>query len=443
MSLHTLLENISFVFKIYAGLSAFSVLWFTYSYNVYIKRSPNKLKNINQSKFSFCERLDHENISLLYSVLGSILYCPLRIFVLCLTTIVVITILLSLKLIGSIFPWINEAHLYNYIHILIVKFVGFFTLRLLGVLEVDHFVLEKNGIDDSGKIRYSYQKSDGLPAIDDIVTIVSNHISILDISFFMRYVSCGFVAQKEIRENYIFGTVADIIGCIYVDRSCMETRSKAKHLIQDRQLRRFELVQSRASETIICSEKAKDSKCSLFRSEINKHLNSLEKTPLVIFPEGTTTNGSSIIPFKLGAFESLTPVTPVVLLYKYSAYSPAFDIIPFWVLICLLFCNYGKITLSAYWLPQMHAIELNNKEISTKEFADRVRKLMIEVLREAEEFKSEGYLWISQKKNSHIDTKKNFRKRFEISTSKNLDSSNLTATGSLRLKQEYIRMLNN
>ncbi|KAH8583885.1 acyltransferase domain-containing [Cryptosporidium sp. chipmunk genotype I] len=441
MSSYISIETILFIFKIYVGLSTFSILWFTYSYAVYTKFSPNKLKNTNQSKFNFCKRLDYGNISILHSVLGSILYCPLRIFALSFTTFLVITILFILKLIGSIVPWVNGTLLYNYIHILIVKFVGFFTLRLFGVVEVDHFVFKKNDTDDCGEIRYSCVKSDDLPAMDDVVTIVSNHISILDISFFMRYVSCGFVAQKEIRENYILGTVADVIGCIYVDRSCMETRSKARHLIRDRQFKRLELVKSRTFEITDRSEKIKDSKCLFAWSKISKYFNSLEKTPLVIFPEGTTTNGNNIIPFKLGAFESLTPVTPVVLMYNYSAYSPAFDIIPFWVLVCLLFCNYDRITLSAYWLPQMSATESEKKETSTKNFANRVRELMIKVLRKAEEFNKASYLRISQEKDCHIDTKK-VRKTFEISTSENFDS-NSTTTGSLRLKQEYIRMLNN
>ncbi|OII71324.1 uncharacterized protein cubi_01799 [Cryptosporidium ubiquitum] len=438
MSLHTQFETILFILKIYAGLSIFSVLWFIYSFNVYIKCIPNQLKNIDQSKFDFCKRLDYENISLFYSVLGSILYCPFRILVLCLTASIVIPVLLVLKLIGSIFPLINGTLFYNYIHILIVKFAGAFTLRLLGVVEVDHYLLEKNN-EVCGQVSYNCIKSDNIPEMNDVVTIVSNHVSILDISFFMRYVSCGFVAQKEIRENYILGTFADVIGCIYVDRSCTETRSKAKHLIQDRQLKRFELVSSRTADAIT-TPKIKDSNIFIL-NEISKYFNYLKKTPLVVFPEGTTTNGNDIIPFKLGAFESLTPVMPVVLLYKYSAYSPAFEIVPFWVLLCLLFCNYGKITLSAYWLPQMYAAKTKNNEHSTKDFANRVRELMIKVLKKAKECDNINYLQISKQKSHQVDLK-NIRK-FEISINGNSDSSNSTATGSLRLKQEYIRMLNN
>lgn len=441
MSLYIPFRTILFIFKIYVGLSIFSILWFIYSYNVYIKCIPNKLRNTNQPKFDFCKRLDYENVSLFYSVFGSIFYCPFRILILGFTTCFIVSVLLILKFIGSIFPWINGTLFFNFIHIIIVKFVGLFTLRLLGVFEVDHYVLEKND-HVYGKIGYSCLKSDKPPATDNVVTIVSNHISILDISFFMRYISCGFVAQKEIRENYILGTFADIIGCIYVDRSCTETRSKAKYLIQDRQFRRFELVNSKTNVTSPLKE-TEYSNNLFFWNKICKYFYFSEKTPLVIFPEGTTTNGNDIIPFKLGAFESLTPVMPVVLLYEYSAYSPAFDIVPFWVLICLLFCNYGKITLSAYWLPQMYAVKTESNEHSTKDFANLVREIMIKVLKKARECNKASGSQIFQSRIHQTDIKKNTKKRFEIYINENSDGDDLITTGSLRLKQEYIRMLNN
>jgi len=50
-----------------------------------------------------------------------------------------------------------------------------------------------------------------------------------------------------------------------------------------------------------------------------------------IFPEGGTTNGTSILNLKRGAFESMRPVQPVVLKYGWglSTLSPAWDVTPF------------------------------------------------------------------------------------------------------------------
>jgi len=38
--------------------------------------------------------------------------------------------------------------------------------------------------------------------------------------------------------------------------------------------------------------------------------------PLFIFPEGGTTNGTSIIKFKKGAFAALKPIQPKVFIYN-------------------------------------------------------------------------------------------------------------------------------
>jgi hypothetical protein len=41
---------------------------------------------------------------------------------------------------------------------------------------------------------------------------------------------------------------------------------------------------------------------------------------LIIFPEGTTTNGRNIITFKMGAFNDLAPITMFGLKYKSNCF---------------------------------------------------------------------------------------------------------------------------
>ena len=53
-----------------------------------------------------------------------------------------------------------------------------------------------------------------------------------------------------------------------------------------------------------------------------------EYVPLLVFPEGGTTNGSSLIKFKKGAFLSEKRVTPMILQYDQdTSVSAAYDII--------------------------------------------------------------------------------------------------------------------
>ena len=41
-----------------------------------------------------------------------------------------------------------------------------------------------------------------------------------------------------------------------------------------------------------------------------------EQPPLIIYPEGGTTNGQYLIKFKKGAFDSLCSIMPVVITYE-------------------------------------------------------------------------------------------------------------------------------
>jgi lysophosphatidylcholine acyltransferase/lyso-PAF acetyltransferase len=47
--------------------------------------------------------------------------------------------------------------------------------------------------------------------------------------------------------------------------------------------------------------------------------------PLLLFPEGTTTNGAFLLPFKTGAFLTGHPVQPVLLRYRWRRFSPAWE----------------------------------------------------------------------------------------------------------------------
>ncbi len=48
-----------------------------------------------------------------------------------------------------------------------------------------------------------------------------------------------------------------------------------------------------------------------------------------MFPEGGTSNGHYLLPFKRGAFAALKAVKPIVLKYSYGTMSPAWDVVPF------------------------------------------------------------------------------------------------------------------
>ena len=62
--------------------------------------------------------------------------------------------------------------------------------------------------------------------------------------------------------------------------------------------------------------------------------------PLGIFPEGTATNGVNLLPFKKGAFISLTPIKPVIIKFTGPYFSPNYDSVDFLPNIILCFCQW-------------------------------------------------------------------------------------------------------
>ena len=74
--------------------------------------------------------------------------------------------------------------------------------------------------------------------------------------------------------------------------------------------------------------------------------------PLIIFPEGGTTNGKYIIKFKKGAFVSLLPIWPKVIKYKSIFQSPSTGVADgfahYFVAGCIPFSSVEKIELPIF-----------------------------------------------------------------------------------------------
>lgn len=170
--------------------------------------------------------------------------------------------------------------------------------------------------------------------------IIANHVSPIDILFFMYSVNPSFVAKRVVSTNCLIGPLARSFDCVFVDRSSAEDRARAGAAIATRQ----RLVAHGAHE----------------RS-------------LVIFPEGTTTNGRYIIPFKSGAFEQNFFVTPCTLIYRCPDFELSYEIIPFSIWFPMVLASPGCATLHAFWMrPMGH----NTYLYTAAELAAQTRKEM-------------------------------------------------------------------
>ncbi|XP_053992750.1 lysophospholipid acyltransferase LPCAT4-like isoform X2 [Hylaeus volcanicus] len=148
--------------------------------------------------------------------------------------------------------------------------------------------------------------------------IVSNHVSILDIIYFMSRLGLpSFVSKSSVAKLPLISRFSNAMNCIYVNRDSVENRSQALESIHNRQ---------------------------------RNISNGESLNTLILFAEGTTSNGHTILPFKNGAFSTLQKVTVVVLFYPCTYFHPAFDILDPMVYITLLVASPVPCRLYTTWI---------------------------------------------------------------------------------------------
>lgn len=102
----------------------------------------------------------------------------------------------------------------------------------------------------------------GVPVTEGAVLYVANHVSYLDIPVISRIVTGTFVAKAEVSGWPLFGYAARITGTIFINRIGAEAKAQREELVR--------------------------------RLAGGEHL--------IVFPEGTSTDGSSVAPFKSSLF---------------------------------------------------------------------------------------------------------------------------------------------
>ena len=153
--------------------------------------------------------------------------------------------------------------------------------------------------------------------------IVANHVSYLDIVALSSVVRCAFVAKKEVASWPLFGLYARIGATIFVDRerrgAVAEVAEKMRTLLD-------------------------------------------AGVPVVLFPEGTSSDGSAVLPFRSSLFDPVLalgcPVTACALRYSLPGGSVA-DEVAYWRDMTLaphLLNLLGKtgVTLDMHFGPSSH-----------------------------------------------------------------------------------------
>ncbi|KAJ8762330.1 hypothetical protein K2173_007487 [Erythroxylum novogranatense] len=171
--------------------------------------------------------------------------------------------------------------------------------------------------------------------------IVSNHVSYLDILYHMSSSFPSFVAKRSVGKLPLVGLISKCLGCVFVQRESKSSDFKGVSGVVTERVK--EAHQNRSAPKIM------------------------------LFPEGTTTNGDYILPFKTGAFLAGVPVVPVILKYPYQRFSLAWDSITGVRHVILLLCQFINhmevVRLPVYYPSQ-------EEKDDPKLYANNVRKLM-------------------------------------------------------------------
>ncbi|OWM74502.1 lysophospholipid acyltransferase LPEAT1-like [Punica granatum] len=189
----------------------------------------------------------------------------------------------------------DYAHMNGWRRTVIVnlgKFLSRIFLFVLGFYRINEITVQPHSTGNSRDENEGRElrETRGRPG-----AIISNHVSYIDIVYHMSSSFPSFVAKKSVAKLPIVGHISKCLGCIYVKRESKSFEYK---------LRGISAVVARRIQ----------------EAHQNKAV-----PQLMLFPEGTTTNGDFLLPFKTGAFLSRAPVVPVILRYPWERFSLAWE----------------------------------------------------------------------------------------------------------------------
>ncbi|KAE9615560.1 putative plasmalogen synthase [Lupinus albus] len=167
---------------------------------------------------------------------------------------------------------------------------------------------------------YHWIKRRGRPAPREIAPIiVSNHVSYIEPIFYFYELFATIVASESHDSLPFVGTIVRAMQVIYVDRSSPSSR---KQVVQE--------IKRRAS---------------------------YDKFPRVLlFPEGTTTNGRNLISFQLGAFIAGYPIQPVIVRYPHVHFDQSWGSVSLAMLMIRMFTQFHNF-FEVEYLPVIYPLD--------------------------------------------------------------------------------------
>lgn len=201
---------------------------------------------------------------------------------------------------------------------------------------------------------------------------ISNHISWLDIPVHMVVSECpAFVSKSSVRRAPVIGSLAELMGCLFVDRE--NTGGAAAAAADGEQRTAAPRAVGTGASALVRERMISNANAGQSGSGVS----ATENTSLVVFPEGTTTNGRFLLPFHKSSFIASVPVRMVVLEYRSARLSLAWDSIPalrHFLLLCCQPINHVRVSVIGSYVPG----DSEKGAAGVATCASRVRTIMAE-----------------------------------------------------------------
>uniref|UniRef100_A0A5B7ABG6 Putative lysophospholipid acyltransferase LPEAT1 isoform X2 n=1 Tax=Davidia involucrata TaxID=16924 RepID=A0A5B7ABG6_DAVIN len=235
----------------------------------------------------------------------------------------------------------DYAHMVGWKRAVIVQSGRFLSRAMLFVFGFYWIKQTHRNLDLDEKLNTETECKDQSEEPERPGAIISNHVSYLDVLYHMSSSFPSFVAKRSVAKLPLVGLISKCLGCVYVQRESKSSDSKGVSGVVNERIR-------------------------------EAHQNKFAPM-MMLFPEGTTTNGGFLLPFKTGAFLSKAPVLPVILRYPYQRFSPAWDSISGARHVIFLLCQFVN-HIEVTWLPVYYPSQQEKDD--PKLYADNVRRLM-------------------------------------------------------------------
>ncbi|XVF73326.1 hypothetical protein PTKIN_Ptkin12aG0192600 [Pterospermum kingtungense] len=205
---------------------------------------------------------------------------------------------------------------------------------------------------------YQWIRRKGKPAPREIApVVVSNHVSYIEPIFYFYEVFPTIVASESHDSIPFVGTIIRAMQVIYVNRSSPASRKNA-----------VKEIKRRAS-------------CDTFPR-------------LLLFPEGTTTNGRALISFQLGAFIPGYPIQPIIVRYPHVHFDQSWGHISLAKLMFRMFTQFHNF-MEVEYLPII--MPPDHQKQNAIHFAERTVQAMASTLNVVQTSHSYGDLMLLTK----------------------------------------------